>query len=317
MFKYFEFGMTWEIDVGSVQIIEYTLFQCGLFLDYLTSPYKSAKHLRQMQTPFDYDRGRCIIAEGGNDSRITFTTVQDLAQVVARAIDYEHPWPVVGGISGVEMSLKQMIKLGEKIRGKSLLYSTDRVLSNAQTSRQAIQSWRNTHRWVERRIMEKLMVAKNWSPGYATSEEWWDLEIYGGWDSSRHLGWRLCMLWWVEQIAAGLQVHRGWGVLDQCLGGQTIGRAWSGNFEFVKTRFDSEIYVWYSNRSVFIYFFFFSFFFCFWGQSDHARAKLTIPIVQLTIPKAQLTKMVICLNSSLLLCFLSFRMFRVALIMFV
>ncbi|KAG9662080.1 hypothetical protein KCU63_g14965, partial [Aureobasidium melanogenum] len=43
---------------------------------------------------------------------------QDLAQVVARAIDYEHPWPVVGGISGVEMSLKQMIELGEKIRGK-------------------------------------------------------------------------------------------------------------------------------------------------------------------------------------------------------
>ncbi|KAG9711425.1 NAD(P)-binding protein, partial [Aureobasidium melanogenum] len=58
------------------------------------------------------------IAEGGSDSRITFTTVQDLAQVVARAIDYEHPWPVVGGISGVEMSLKQMIELGEKIRGK-------------------------------------------------------------------------------------------------------------------------------------------------------------------------------------------------------
>ncbi|KAG9945399.1 NAD(P)-binding protein, partial [Aureobasidium melanogenum] len=100
------------------QVIEYTLFQCGLFLNYLTSPYKSAKHLRQMQTPFDYHQGRCIIAEGGNDSRITFTTVQDLAQVVARAIDYEHPWPVVGGISGVEMSLKQMIELGEKIRGK-------------------------------------------------------------------------------------------------------------------------------------------------------------------------------------------------------
>lgn len=75
-----------------------------------------------MQTPFDYHQGRCIIAEGGNDSRITFTTVQDLAQVVARAIDYEHPWPVVGGISGVEMSLKQMIELGEKIRGKLSLH---------------------------------------------------------------------------------------------------------------------------------------------------------------------------------------------------
>ncbi|KAH0276347.1 NAD(P)-binding protein, partial [Aureobasidium melanogenum] len=100
------------------QVIDYTLFQCGLFLNYLTRPYNSAKHLWQIQTPFDFDQGRCIIAEGGIDSRITLTIVQDLAQVVARAIDYEHPWPVVGGISGVEMSLKQMIELGEKIRGK-------------------------------------------------------------------------------------------------------------------------------------------------------------------------------------------------------
>lgn len=47
--------------------------------------------------------------------------------MVVRAIDYEHPWPVVGGISGVKMSLKQMIELGEQIRGKALLYSNVEV----------------------------------------------------------------------------------------------------------------------------------------------------------------------------------------------
>ncbi|KAI4731795.1 NAD(P)-binding protein [Aureobasidium sp. EXF-10728] len=100
------------------QVLEYTLFQPGYFLNYLTSPYKSSKYLQQMQTPFDFDEGRFIMIDGSDDDRITLTTVQDLAQVVARAVEYEGKWPVVGGISGVELSMKQIIELGEKIRGK-------------------------------------------------------------------------------------------------------------------------------------------------------------------------------------------------------
>lgn len=78
-----------------------------------------------MQTPFDFDEGRFIMIDGSDDDRITLTTVQDLAQVVARAVEYEGKWPVVGGISGVELSMKQIIELGEKIRGKcDLIEST-------------------------------------------------------------------------------------------------------------------------------------------------------------------------------------------------
>ncbi|MCJ1401942.1 hypothetical protein MMC11_005159 [Xylographa trunciseda] len=99
------------------KVLEYTLFQPGLFLNYLTSPHKSSNHVHIMETPFDFNRRRALLLDGGDDERITFTTVQDLANVVARAIDFEGEWPVVGGIRGAEMSIRELMALGEKIRG--------------------------------------------------------------------------------------------------------------------------------------------------------------------------------------------------------
>ncbi|THY50650.1 NAD(P)-binding protein [Aureobasidium pullulans] len=97
------------------KVLEYTLFQPGLFLNYLTYPYKSTKHLQNTETPFDFEQCRHLVVDGS----ITFTTVEDLAQVVARAIDLESEWPVVGGISGNELSMEELVALSEKIRGKS------------------------------------------------------------------------------------------------------------------------------------------------------------------------------------------------------
>lgn len=70
-----------------------------------------------MEIPFDFNKRRALVMDGGDDDRITLTTVQDLANVVARAIDFEGEWPVVSGIRGAEMSIGQLITLGEKIRG--------------------------------------------------------------------------------------------------------------------------------------------------------------------------------------------------------
>jgi hypothetical protein len=44
--------------------------------------------------------------------------VQDLGAVVAAAIDYEGEWPEVGGVRGGQITLSELIKLGEEIRGK-------------------------------------------------------------------------------------------------------------------------------------------------------------------------------------------------------
>ncbi|KAF2438273.1 NAD(P)-binding protein, partial [Karstenula rhodostoma CBS 690.94] len=99
------------------KILEYTLFQPGFFLNYLTYPHASTKHLHLMDTPFNLNDRRFITLRGADESRVNWITVQDVAQMVAKAIDYEGEWPIDGGIKGTEISMGNLVLLGEKIRG--------------------------------------------------------------------------------------------------------------------------------------------------------------------------------------------------------
>jgi hypothetical protein len=99
------------------KILEYCLFQPGLFTNYLTAPYKSAKHITPFSTPYDFNNRRVLVTNGFREDRITLTTAKDLAHVVARAIDFEGEWPVVGGISGTTLTIAELIAIGEKVRG--------------------------------------------------------------------------------------------------------------------------------------------------------------------------------------------------------
>ena len=100
----------------SPQVIEYSLFQPGLFLDYLTFPYRTAKHISPLNTMFDFQHRRAIVVDG-HDFFMAFTTAQDLASVIARAVEYEGEWPMIGGIRGNRVQVSQIIAIGEKIRG--------------------------------------------------------------------------------------------------------------------------------------------------------------------------------------------------------
>lgn len=51
---------------------------------------------------------------------MSLTTVADLCNVVARAIEFEGEWPVDGGIRGNALTMGELLVLAEKIRGKSL-----------------------------------------------------------------------------------------------------------------------------------------------------------------------------------------------------
>jgi hypothetical protein len=68
-------------------------------------------------TYVDFENRKAILVDDGN-YKITLTTVQDMAGVVAEALDYPGEWPVVGGITGCEVTLAEVIQLGEDIRGK-------------------------------------------------------------------------------------------------------------------------------------------------------------------------------------------------------
>jgi hypothetical protein len=109
---------------GDSKVLEYTLFQQGLFLDYLASPYQTAKHVAPLDTVFDFQNRRAILVEGHEDAIMTFTTASDLAAVIALAVDYHGgKWPEISGIRGNRVTVSRVIEIGEKIRGMVLILS--------------------------------------------------------------------------------------------------------------------------------------------------------------------------------------------------
>lgn len=96
--------------------LEYTCFQPGLFLDYFTYPMQSTKHLKITQHYIDFETRQAILVEGG-DQPVTFTFIDDLAEVVTEAIDYEGVWPADGGVSGWQTTPAELVRLGERLRG--------------------------------------------------------------------------------------------------------------------------------------------------------------------------------------------------------
>ncbi|KAJ5908180.1 hypothetical protein N7495_000862 [Penicillium taxi] len=98
-------------------VLEYTLFQPGFLMNYLTRPYKSSKHVHQLDIHWDLEKRRVLMMEEGDNDRITLTTVQDIANVVTRAIDYEGKWPTVGGMKGTDMTMRELLALAEEVRG--------------------------------------------------------------------------------------------------------------------------------------------------------------------------------------------------------
>lgn len=87
-------------------------------MNYLAYPNKTAKHLYNSGNFHSPGLGHSIIIDDGEYWE-TWTTIQDTAKVVARAIDYEGRWPETGGIVGTKIKSKDMVKLAEEVCGKS------------------------------------------------------------------------------------------------------------------------------------------------------------------------------------------------------
>ncbi|KAI3342334.1 hypothetical protein F4824DRAFT_512072 [Ustulina deusta] len=106
-----------EVNQGQAAI-EYTLFQPGLFLDYLAFPHKTSKHVDPLQTVFDFENRRALVVDGHEDAIMTLTTVADAAAVIARAVSYDGKWPTTGGIRGNRVSISQILEIGSRVRGR-------------------------------------------------------------------------------------------------------------------------------------------------------------------------------------------------------
>ncbi len=100
------------------QVIEYTLFQPGWFINYLAGERKSAKYIDPAPLLLIDHEHRLARIAGDPATQISYTAVSDLANIVVKAIEYEGEWPVIGGINGQTLSLAEEIAIGEKVRGK-------------------------------------------------------------------------------------------------------------------------------------------------------------------------------------------------------
>jgi hypothetical protein len=70
-----------------------------------------------LDTFFDLQNRRAIVVEGYDDAFMTLTSVHDIAEVVAQAVDHEDEWPKIGGIRGNRVTVSQILDIGEKVRG--------------------------------------------------------------------------------------------------------------------------------------------------------------------------------------------------------
>ncbi|KAI1759948.1 NAD(P)-binding protein [Hypoxylon sp. FL1150] len=97
------------------KVIEYTRFQIGAFMNYLGHPHKTSEHVHTLSFAFDFEKQHAILLKDRLDDAIVWTTVQDIAGVVARAIEYKGEWPAIGGITGSRVTIGEMLRLGEAI----------------------------------------------------------------------------------------------------------------------------------------------------------------------------------------------------------
>lgn len=100
-------------------VIEYTLFQPGVFLNLAVWPRKTAEYLYITCIGIDVDGGRALMVENGSQ-QISFTPIRDVGRVVAAAVDYDGQWPEIGGFSGETLSYNCLLEKLEKHAGKKL-----------------------------------------------------------------------------------------------------------------------------------------------------------------------------------------------------
>ncbi|KAK4184824.1 hypothetical protein QBC35DRAFT_505117 [Podospora australis] len=99
------------------KVLEYTLFQPGMFTDYFANVQTNKYVVHNNFLPWDFDNRSIFSFSGKLDGRLTATSVKDMVNIVAKAVEYEGEWPKVGGIAGDTVTLAEILDLGKKIRG--------------------------------------------------------------------------------------------------------------------------------------------------------------------------------------------------------
>ncbi|GKU07926.1 2-hydroxyisoflavone reductase [Fusarium langsethiae] len=99
------------------KVLEYCRFQPGVFMDYLCHPHQTSKHVLTTSVNINYEERSALVVEGTLDDKLVYTCLDDITNVVTSAVDYDGEWPVIGGISGDRVTMRQLLEIGERVRG--------------------------------------------------------------------------------------------------------------------------------------------------------------------------------------------------------
>ncbi|KAI2462732.1 NAD(P)-binding protein [Annulohypoxylon bovei var. microspora] len=162
------------------KVLEYTLFQPGILLDYLAYPYKTSKHVDPLQTIFDFEHRRAIVVDGHEDAILTLTSVADLAAVVALAVDYEGTWPETSGIRGNRVTFSQILEVGQRIRGRP--FAVDKVKVEDLENGNLKTTWNLTavHQSVPENQVSTFLTAISIGILLSSSKGAWDISVIRG-----------------------------------------------------------------------------------------------------------------------------------------
>ena len=103
--------------------LEYTLFECGVFMNYLANGTPGVGYLKPLKFVPDIENCSAYLAGDGN-TEVVLTRAEDVGAFVAASLDLPK-WPEESNMEGDRLSYKDVIAIAEKIRGQPHRYSTD------------------------------------------------------------------------------------------------------------------------------------------------------------------------------------------------
>ncbi|KAL7916737.1 NAD(P)-binding protein [Trichoderma velutinum] len=162
------------------KVLEYCCFRPGMLMNYLAFPQKTTKYADIWGIHIDMEHRRAIIlGDAKNPGYFSMTTMDDVAKIVAKAVEYEGVWPEVGGIRGDNISQQELIALGEKIRGG--MFAVETIKSVQARAGRLTATWhpKMEHPTVPEELREssaKIFTAKTivsvYQGSWEVSDEW-------------------------------------------------------------------------------------------------------------------------------------------------
>lgn len=113
------FSLQWPVEEAVAKSgLEYTFFENGIFMNYLASGTEGLGFLsKPYRFLFNVEECKAILP-GDGTAYIVYTRVEDVARFVAASLEMGK-WPVISQMQGERLTLNEILRIVEDIRGES------------------------------------------------------------------------------------------------------------------------------------------------------------------------------------------------------